>query len=301
MGWRTIVISKPSKISLKNHNLLYSPIDREDIKVPINDISVIIFETHQVTITSALFSKLAEENILVFSCDKKHTPNGIFIPFHQHSRFSLMVHLQTKWSEPFKKRLWQQIVSQKIKNQAKVLKSIGKEKEYYELIILSKSVKSGDSENLESYSAKLYFNYLFENFMRRDVSDWRNSALNYGYSIIRGVITRDLSASGLIPALGLFHKNQLNSFNLADDLIEPYRAFVDKKVDEIQKDTNLPKINELEFNHKVRLIEILQDTVSIKGDRYTLLNSVNILVNSLVNCTKENDFKNILLPSFNNE
>lgn len=301
MGWRTVVISKASKISLKDHNFLYSPKDSEDIKVPIRDISVIILETHQVSITSALLSRLAEENILVFSCDKKHTPNGVFLPFHQHSRFSLMVHLQTKWSEPFKKRVWQQIVSKKIENQAFVLKIIGKDKEYKELLTIAKNVKSGDSENLESYSAKLYFNYLFKNFMRRDVSDWRNSALNYGYSIIRGVIARDLSASGLIPALGLFHKNQLNSFNLADDLIEPYRAFIDKKVDDIQKDEDIPKIYELEFNHKVKLIEILQETVSINGDNYTLLNSVNIVVNSLVSCTKENDFSSILLPSFNNE
>ena len=120
MSWRTIIISKPSKISLKNHNFLYSPIEGEDIVVPIIDISIIIIETHQVTITSALLSRMAEENILIFSCDKKHIPNGIFTPFHQHSRFSLMVHLQIKWSEPFKKRVWQQIIQQKISNQANV-------------------------------------------------------------------------------------------------------------------------------------------------------------------------------------
>ncbi|RYA24296.1 type II CRISPR-associated endonuclease Cas1 [Malaciobacter halophilus] len=301
MAWRSVIISKPSKISLNNHNFLYSPIDGKDIVVPIVDISVIILETHQVTITSALLSRMAEENILIFSCDKKHTPNGIFTPFHQHSRFSLMVHLQIKWSEPFKKRVWQQIIQQKIANQASVLKQLDKTKEYKELLNIQKRVKSGDIENLEAQAAKLYFNYLFNNFMRRDVSDWRNSALNYGYSIIRGVIARDLSASGLIPAIGIHHKNQLNSFNLADDLIEPFRAFVDLEVDKIQKENNIPKIHELHFNHKIKLVELLQKTVYINDEKSTLLNSSSIVINSLVGATKDNEFKSLKLPRFDNE
>lgn len=301
MAWRTIIISKPSKISLKNHNFLYSPNEGEDIVVPIIDISVMILETHQVTITSALLSRMAEENIIVFSCDKKHTPNGIFTPFHQHSRFSLMVHLQTQWSEPFKKRLWQQIIQQKIKNQAQVLKIVGKDKESKELINIANKVKSGDIENSESYSAKLYFSYLFEDFFRRDISDWRNSALNYGYSIIRGVIARDLSASGLIPAIGIHHKNQLNSFNLADDLIEPFRAIIDLEVYKIKKEENLSKISELTFDHKIKLVEILQQTIFIKDEKYTLLNSSSLVINSLVTSTKESNFSKLLLPSISYE
>jgi len=298
MGWRTIIISHPSKISLKNHNFLYAPIESESITVPIEDISVVILETPQVTVTSALLSKLADLNILVFSCDKKHIPNGVFMPFHQHSRFSLMVHMQTQWSEPFKKRLWMQIISKKIKNQAYVLNYFNKKIESKELINLSNNVKSGDSTNIESYSAKLYFSYLFKNFMRRDISDWRNGALNYGYSIIRGVISRDLSASGLIPALGLHHRNQLNAFNLSDDMIEPYRAFVDKVVYQIRIDEEIPKMYELTFEHKVKLLELLQAKVYINGEFTTLLNSINIMINSLVVCTKENDYTKILLPKF---
>ena len=301
MGWRSIIISKPSKISLKNHNFLYSPNDGEDVVVPIIDISVIILETPQVTITSALLSRMAEENILVFSCDKKHTPNGIFTPFHQHSRFSLMVHLQTKWSEPFKKRLWQYIIKQKITNQAVVLKNIGQKIEYEELINIQKRVSSGDSENLEAQAAKLYFAYLFKDFIRRDISDWRNSALNYGYSIVRGLIARDLSASGLIPAIGLHHKNQLNAFNLADDLIEPFRAFIDIEVYNLVKEKNIPKIHELTFEHKIKLVELLQKSILINDEKTTLLNSSSILVNSLVNATKENDFTYLKLPRLENE
>ncbi len=301
MGWRSIIISKTSKISLKKHNFLYSPLESDDIIVPLIDISVIILETPQVTITSALLSKLAEENIVVFTCDKKHTPNGIFTPFHQHSRFSLMVHLQIKWSEAFKKRIWQQIIICKISNQSRVLENYQKNKESKELIIIAKNVKSGDINNAESYSAKLYFQYLYKNFNRRDVSDWRNSAMNYGYSIIRGVISRDLSASGLIPALGLHHKNQLNSFNLSDDIIEPFRAFVDNKVNNIFLSENLPKIYELTYEHKIMLVEILQEKVLINNEHTTLLNACSICINSLVKCTKDNDFSKIILPSFSNE
>jgi len=300
VGWRTIVISKPSKISLHKHNFLYTPNDDEPISVPIDDISVIILETHQVTITSALLSKLASLNILLFTCDNKHIPNGVFIPFHQHSRFSLMVHMQIKWSQAFKKRVWMHIIKQKIKNQSYVLQQNSKAVEAKELVNLSNQVKSGDSTNIESYSAKLYFSYLYKNFNRRDISDWRNGAMNYGYSIIRGVISRDISSSGFIPSLGLHHKNQLNAFNLSDDIIEPYRAFVDMRVDKIFKEENLKKLDELSFNHKVKLIELLQIKVNINNENTTLLNSINIYVNSLVNCTKENNFDLILLPKFSN-
>jgi CRISPR-associated protein Cas1 len=301
MGWRTIVISKPSKISLNKHNFLYSPNEDKSITVPIVDISVIILETHQVTITSALLSKLASLNILVFTCDKKHTPNGVFLPFHQHSRFSLMIHKQINWTQAFKKRLWSKIIVQKIKNQAITLKYISKREESKELINLSNQVKSGDSTNIESYSAKLYFSYLFDNFMRRDVSDWKNSALNYGYSIIRGVISRDISSSGFVPSLGLHHKNQLNAFNLSDDMIEPYRAFVDYCVYKIYIDEKLGKYEELTFEHKIKLIELLNYKININNEHTTLLNSINIFINSLVNCTKENNYDLILLPKFSNE
>lgn len=301
MAWRTVVVSKPSKISLKNHNFLYSPDDGESITVPIIDISIIILETHQVTITSALLSKLAELNIALFTCDKKHTPNGLFTPFHQHSRFSLIVHSQISWSEPFKKRVWQQIITQKIINQAKVLELIGKQKESQELKLISKNVRSGDTENSEAYSAKLYFNYLFSSFHRRDISDWRNSALNYGYSIIRGLISRDLSASGFIPAIGIHHKNQLNAYNLSDDIIEPFRAFVDYEVYKIFQEEDLPKIHELTIEHKYKLLVLLQKTIKIKDEKSLILNSSSLVVNSLVKCTKEKDSIFLSLPRFSYE
>jgi len=110
MSYRVVVIATPSKISLYRKNLLYSPFEGETISVPIEDISVIVLETHQVSITNALLSKISELNIVLFSCNEKHTPSGVFLPFHQHSRYSLMAHLQVTWTEPFKKQIWQKTI-----------------------------------------------------------------------------------------------------------------------------------------------------------------------------------------------
>ena len=299
MAWRTVVISTPSKISLHRKNFLYSPIEGESISVPIEDISVIVLETHQVSITNALLSKIAQLNIVLFSCDEKHTPNGVFLPFHQHSRYSLMAHLQTKWTKPFKKQIWQQIIIQKIKNQAYCLRYV-KNENYKKIYDLSLHVKSGDSTNVESSSAKQYFEYLFAPFNRRDEEDWRNMALNYGYSLVRGAIARSLVAYGLIPSFGIHHSNQLNAFNLADDMIEPFRAFVDVVVYEIYEE-NIDEIAQRKQRFikedKNRLYELFDVQVKIDNHQTTLLNACDVTVSSLANATKSKDYDDLLLPS----
>ena len=296
MSYRTINISKPCKISVKNHNFLYSPVDDNAISVPISDISIVILETKQVVITSPLLSKMAKHNILLFSTDESHVPNGVFTPFHQHSRFTLVSHLQVEMSIPLKKKLWQSIIKQKIYNQGTTLEQF-KTEGHKELILLSKSVKSGDSSNIESYSAKAYWSYLFVNFNRRDILDWRNSALNYGYSIIRGAIARTISANGLIPAFGLHHHNQLNAFNLVDDMIEPFRCFVDMIVFTILKrEKIIPYGTILSKEHRVELLKVFQIKVNISNIETDLLNAVKIAVNSLICSIKEKQ-QTLELPS----
>lgn len=299
MSWRTVVISTASKISLHRKNFLYSPLKGESISVPIEDISVIVLETHQVSITNALLSKIAELNIVLFSCDDKHTPNGVFLPFHQHSRYSLMAHLQTEWTKPFKKKMWQKIIIQKIKNQAYCLKYI-KNENHKSIYNLSLHVKSGDSTNVESSSAKLYFEYLFAPFNRRDDEDWRNSALNYGYSLVRGAVARSLVSYGLIPSFGIHHCNQLNAFNLADDIIEPFRAFVDVVVYEMYEE-NIDKIAQRKQRFikedKNRLYELFDVKVKIDNYHTTLLNACDTVASSLANATKSKEHEDIFLPS----
>lgn len=299
MGWRTVVITKPSKISIENDQLKYAPIDGKVIKVPIDDISVIILEVHQVAITSALMSRLTESNIVLFTCDKTHTPNGVFIPFHQHSRYTQVAHKQIEWSEPFKKRVWQQIVSAKILNQSQTLAYMEKDK-VKQLQKYAKNVKSGDSTMIESSSARIYFTALFGKFNRRDESDWRNSALNYSYALIRGAISRSLAAHGFLPAFGLFHHNELNAFNLSDDMIEPYRAFVDVVVSEhYEAFIELPNTRFIS-EHKVELYQLFTMKTMIDSISTTLLNSIEVCVASLMNATLEKDVKLLKLPYLDN-
>ena len=299
MGWRTVVITKPSKISIENDQLKYAPKDGETIKVPIDDISVIILEVHQVTITSALMSRLTESNIVLFTCDKTHTPNGVFIPFHQHSRYAQVAHKQIAWTEPLKKRAWQKIVSQKIINQSKTLEYMGKDK-VKQLEAYAKSVKSADSTNVESSAARLYFIALFGKFNRRNESDWRNSALNYGYALVRGAISRSLAAHGFLPAFGVFHCSTLNAFNLSDDIIEPYRAFVDVVVAEHYE--NFIKLQDTRFlpEHKIELYQLFTMSTLINGENTTLLNSIEVCVTSLMNVTLNKDISLLKLPYLDN-
>ncbi len=299
MGWRTVVITKPSKISIENDQLKYAPKDGEVIKVPIDDISVVILEVHQVSITSALMSRLTESNIVLFTCDKTHTPNGVFIPFHQHSRYTQVAHSQIAWTEPFKKRVWQQIVSVKVVNQSQALAYMKKEK-VTQLQNYAKNVKSGDSTMVESSAARVYFTALFGKFNRRDESDWRNSALNYGYALIRGAISRSLAAHGFLPAFGIYHHSTLNAFNLSDDIIEPYRAFVDVVVSEHYE--NFIELPDTKFlpEHKVELYQLFTMKTLIDDDSTTLLNSIEVCVTSLMNATLEKNVDLLKLPFLDN-
>lgn len=299
MGWRTVVITKPSKISMENEQFKYAPKEGEAIRVPIDDISVVILETHQVTITSALMSRLTESNIVLFTCDKTHNPNGVLIPFHQHSRYTQIAHKQIGWSEPFKKRTWQRIISAKVLNQSQTLAYMEKDK-VTQLQRYAKSVKSGDSTMVESAAARAYFIALFGKFNRRDESDWRNSALNYGYALVRGAISRSLVAHGFLPAFGLFHYNELNAFNLSDDMIEPYRAFVDVVVSEqFESFIELPDARFLP-EHKVELYQLFTMKTFIDDTSTTLLNSIEIYIASFLNATLEKDAMLLKLPFLDN-
>jgi CRISP-associated protein Cas1 len=291
MAWRTLYISKQTYLSLKDAHIVLR-LETDMVRFPLTDISVIILESLQSTLTSALLSAIAENHIALFSCNEKHLPNGLFTPFHQHSRIHKMLQQQFTWKVPFKKRLWQGIVKNKIANQMQVLMWIN-HSESHTLKPLISAVTSGDSSNKEAVAAQLYFSYLFRDFKRRDKKDVRNLMLNYGYSIIRGVIARDLVAYGFLPALGLHHKNELNAFNLADDLMEVFRPLVDYMVYAHTWDKQLAPRDILTQAEKQQLLALFEKKVQLSEHRVSLIAGIAEYVSSLSTATTSGNFSDL--------
>ncbi len=224
MAYRNIFISSSSKLSLKNRQLIVKT--QEEYSFPLEDISTILIENNQTNLTSSILSYCADNGILVYFCDDKHLPCGVLTGYNNHSRKLKILQSQINLKLTLKKHLWKEIVIRKIENQAKVLYLLGLNGSD-ELNLISKKVKLDDEDNMEAVCASKYFKYLFGNEFSRRYDDITNARLNYGYAIIRGLVCRSLVVYGFEPSLGIHHKNQLNSFNLADDIMEIFRPMVD--------------------------------------------------------------------------
>ena len=234
---RTLHFSNPAYLSLHLGQMVIklpseNGEERKTVTRPIEDIGIVIIESHAVTITSALLSELLANNVAVVTCDERHLPNGLLLNLDGNTLQTERFLAQINASIPLKKQLWQLTVKQKIANQAALLKHVnGVETGCME--VWSRNVKSGDSDNLEGRAAAYYWKNFFPElpeFRRGQFEDAPNHLLNYGYSILRGVIARSLVGSGLHPTLGIYHHNKYNSYCLADDIMEPYRPYVDKVV-----------------------------------------------------------------------
>lgn len=220
------MITMPCRISCRQGQLIV----QGDVSVsfPIEDLLSVLIESRQCTLTTAALAALAAEGVTVFVCDEKHIPCAIALPFARHSRQLEITRSQLRWTQPARNRWWQQIVQAKIRNQAECLAICGRCEPSSLLCKQAAGVRSGDRENREATAAALYFPALFgSGFTRGGENDARNAALNYGYAILRGCMARCLTVYGFIPWLGLHHDNTLNAWNLADDMMEPYRPVVD--------------------------------------------------------------------------
>lgn len=227
---RVIQITRPMHLSVKLKQLQLTDKDSgEVVERPIEDLGVLVVEHPQVTWTHVLMQELLDQNVAVVICDARHMPSGLLLPLSgntlQQERFAAQVNA----SLPLKKQLWQQTIKAKIGNQAAVLE--GLEKEGQALRYLAKQVRSGDTDNHEAQAAQRYWSQLFlHEFRREREGDWPNPALNYGYAILRAATARALVAAGLLPTLGIHHHNRYNAYALADDIMEPYRPYVDSMV-----------------------------------------------------------------------
>lgn len=289
MAYRNIFISNKATLKLKSNQLIVY--NGENYSFPVEDIRSILIDDCYSTLSAKLISKLSEEGVCVIICNEKHTPSATLLPIGTYCRANKRITLQTSQTQPKLKRIWQEIVVAKIENQAKCLQLNEKEnsKKLYEI---SKTVLSGDSSNREGYAARAYFKALFGNDFTRDDENVINVSLNYGYAIIRSYIAKTLVAYGLEPSLGIHHRNQLNQFNLADDIIEPFRPIVDNFVAKNISEWG----NEFYTPQKAELLLLLNCAVSVNKKRHSLANSIDLMVQSVIASFENNNVK-LKLPS----
>lgn len=280
MEYKNIILSRPAKLSIRQQLLVIE--QEETCTVPLEDLSSILIESRQVVLTAHAATELAMHGVTVFLCDEKHLPCCQLLPMNQFCRQRKLLMAQQELPKPLKKQLWQQIVVQKIRNQAECLRLCGKDG-WQELREMADHVRSDDSDNREAVAAAFYFPQLFGNHFSRGTDDSRNAALNYGYAILRGGIARNLVMHGLEPCLGIHHRSELNNFNLADDLIEPFRPIVDLHVAQnvSQTETGLSQMQ------KIGLFQLTNVLVKQADKEYRVMLSMGRTCTALANSIVE--------------
>ena len=276
-----LVIKLPEVV--KNDTLPDRFKQKAEISKPIEDIGVVVLDNKQITVTSGLLEALLENNCAVISCDSKSMPVGLMLPLYGNTTQNERFRHQLEASLPLKKQLWQQTIKVKIENQAAVLKKCTGE-EIRCMKVWASEVKSGDSDNMEARAAAYYWKNLFpiEGFNRDRDGISPNNLLNYGYAILRAIVARGLVTSGLLPTLGIHHHNRYNAYCLADDIMEPYRPYVDELVYNIVASDM--DCNVLNKDLKAKLLMIPTLDVVIVGKRSPLMVAVSQTTASLYKC-----------------
>lgn len=294
---RTLCFTNPAYLSLRNNQLviklpevetnssLPESFRAETIKtIPIEDIGVVVLDNKRITITQGVLEALLENNCAVITCNDSHLPVGMHLPLVGNTTQTERMRFQIEASLPLKKQLWQQTISAKIQNQALVLRQM-RGTEVRNMLKWASEVKSGDSENLEARAAVYYWQNAFpmiENFTRSREGVSPNNLLNYGYAILRAIVARALVSSGLLTTLGIHHRNKYNAYCLADDIMEPYRPYVDRLV--MQLYDKYPNCEELTKELKAELLSIPILDVVINGKRSPLMIAVSTTTSSLQKC-----------------
>ena len=302
---RTLYFGSPAYLRKKNNQLeIKKPTENEDGKQKINsisieDIGIIILDHGQITLSQGLLSALVENNSAVVTCNNKHHPIGLFLNLDANQLQSEKFQDQIEVSVPLKKQLWQQTISAKIRNQAALLRK--RDIPITNMMHWAKKVRSGDPDNYEGRAAAYYWHNLFPElleFKRDRYGEAPNQLLNYGYAILRAIVARSLVASGLLPTLGIHHHNKYNAYCLADDIMEPYRPFLDEIVCTIVE--NGEDFYELSKSIKEQLLEIPTVDIFIENKRSPLMVGVQRTTASLAKCY-EGTQRKILYPEISHE
>lgn len=294
---RTLVFSSPGKLSVRLNQLVYDGDDDVHRTIPIEDIGFVVLEHAQIVVTSTCLARLAEANVVVVVCDGAHMPVASLLPYAAHTTTQETFAAQISATPAVNGRLWRQIVRRKIENQAGLLRSLRIDA-YQRLQLLAEAVKNYDGANCEAQAARIYFQSLMPAGVNRDPDGaWPNCALNYGYAILRAAVARALIGSGLSCLKGIHHHNRYNAFCLADDVMEPYRPYVDRYVLGKVRPFDLPAI-EVTKEMKRSLLQMLTSDVTMEGLRRPLMVALSYTTASIVRVYLGKDDR-LVLPEFN--
>lgn len=279
MSWRIIVISKRAKLDLQLGKMVVR--SDEITKIVLSEISTIIIESTAVSITASLISELAKRKIKVIFCDEKRNPSCELVNYYGSHDTSNKIRKQIAWKQQTKEAIWTEIVTDKIRKQKDLLELL-RRKESALLDTYLKEITWNDGTNREGHAAKVYFNSLFGLDFTRTEDSLINAALNYGYSVLMSAFAREIVASGYLTQLGIFHDNMFNQFNLASDLMEPFRILIDREV-------LMMTLEVFQHSEKMQLVNVLNHEVRIDGKVQYVNNAIRIYCKSVFDALSEDD------------
>ena len=281
MSWRTVIVTGSAKLDYKMDYLVVRKQEGTN-RIHLSEIGLLMVESTAISLTATLLSELVKHKVKVVFCDEKHNPQSELLPYYGSHDTSVKVRRQINWEEETKKSVWTEIVTEKIRDQRYHLEERGNTVQAEMLAQYIREVKFGDETNREGHAAKVYFNALFGMDFTRSEDNPINAALNYGYGLLLSYFNREVVANGYITQLGLFHDNMFNQFNLASDLMEPFRIIVDRKVIGMNNET-------FEHSEKLDLIFMMNDEIRIDGKWNTISNAIKIYSRSVFDALNEND------------
>lgn len=271
MGWRTVIVNTHSKLSYKNNHLIFKDATRTEM-IHLSEVDILLLETTDIVLSTMLIKRLVDENILVIFCDDKRLPTAHLMPYYARHDSSLQLSRQIDWEEAVKAEVWTHIISQKILNQSIYLSACGFIEKSQSVMNLYHSLELFDPSNREGHSARIYFNTLFGNDFNRELDNDINASLDYGYTLLLSMFAREVVLSGCMTQFGLKHANQFNQFNLASDIMEPFRPIIDQIVYE---------------NRNHSFVEIKRELFTIFSDTFQYNNKEMYLTNIVSDYTKK--------------
>ena len=275
MGFRTVAINSHSKLTYKNNHLVYKSAERMEM-IHLSEVDVLICETTDIVISTMLINQLVEAGVLLIMCDAKRLPNSVVMPYYGRHDTSLQIQKQVEWKPEDKEKIWTDIITQKISNQAALLKKVGFDDKATDILNAITKLALNDPANVEGHAARTSFNTLFGNDFVRDEVTEVNKGLDYGYTLILSLFAREIVKCGCLTQLGIKHTNQYNQFNLASDLMEPFRVLVDEIVYD-NKSEAFPRI-------KRELFTLFSETYRYNGGDMYLTNIISDYVKKVLDC-----------------